>query len=350
MIRRARTMVFAGEFWEGASGRGLGDGFRDDGWSVQEIDQRDFGVRPSARLDLRVLGRLTRSVAASLYRERILQACRVLRPDVLMVIKGIGITIDLLKTVRAEGVRTVMFYPDVAFDHHGVDTDSFRLYDLFVTTKTFQHTYLNRMLDNARVAHVPHGYVGAVHRPVYENMDESNFVTDVLHAGNHSLHKQHLLEDVAAALPDVRFRLVGNRWTGAVRGGTLSRCDMPGERIGVAYAEAIQTARINVAVHMGITSTEWFDLVSTRTFEIPACGGFMLHIDNDEVREYFIPGTEIDVFSDAEELTDKVRFYLERPEVRAKMIARAYTRTVPSYGYAARANALSRLIGDRLGI
>lgn len=343
-------MVFAGEFWEGASGRGLADGFRDDGWAVQEVDQRDFGVRPSARLEMRVLGRLTRSIAADLYRKRILQACRVLRPDVLMVIKGIGVTADLLEAVRAQGTRTVMFYPDVAFDHHGVDTDSFRHYDLFVTTKTFQVDYLNQILGDSRVAHVPHGYVGAVHRPIYARMAEGDYAADVLHAGNHSLHKQHLLENVAAALPNVRFRLVGNRWTGAVAGGALAQCDMPGERIGIGYAEAIQTARINVAVHMGTTSTEWYDLVSTRTFEIPACGGFMLHVDNAEVREYFTPGTEIDVFSDAEELTDKVRFYLERPEVRAGMVARAFARTVPAYGYAARAAALSRLIGDRLGI
>ena len=189
MTRRARTMVFAGEFWEGASGRGLADGFRDDGWSVQEIDQRDFGVRPSARLELRILGRLTRSTAAGLYRKRILEACRVLRPDVLIVIKGIGITADLLDAVRAEGIRTVMFYPDVAFDHHGVDSDSFLHYDLFVTTKTFQLAYLTGILGNAKVAHVQHGYVGAVHRPVYANMTEADFVADVLHAGNNSRHK-----------------------------------------------------------------------------------------------------------------------------------------------------------------
>ena len=39
---------------------------------------------------------------------------------------------------------------------------------------------------------------------------------------------------------------------------------------------------------MGVADeTQWKDLVSTRTFEIPACKGFMLHVDNSEVREFF---------------------------------------------------------------
>ena len=63
----------------------------------------------------------------------------------------------------------------------------------------------------------------------------------------------------------------------------------------------------------------------------------MLHIDNDEVREYFKPGKEIDVFSTPEELADKIQFYLARPELREKMIDRAYARCVPSYGYVRRA-------------
>ena len=74
----------------------------------------------------------------------------------------------------------------------------------------------------------------------------------------------------------------------------------------------------------------------------------MLHIDNEEVRELFTPGVEIDVFSTAEELSEKVRFYLGRPDLREKMIERAYARAVPHYGYAERASTISRIISQKL--
>lgn len=343
-------MVFAGEFAEDASGRGLSDGFRDLGWLVQEVDQRDFGVRPGGGLSLRVLARLTRSTSAEAYRERLLAACRTLRPDVFLVIKGIGITAELLRQVRELGARIVMYYPDVAFDHHGVSVESFAGYDLFVTTKTFQLAHLEASLGAGRVAHVPHGYVAGVHRPVFARLDEADHQVDVLHAGNHSAYKQGWIEAAVSALPDVTFRIVGNRWRENAGPDAAARCDLPGARIGIVYAEAIQAARINVAIHMGTTSTDWRDLVSTRTFEIPACRGFMLHIDNDEVREYFTPGVEIDVFSTPQELADKIRFYLARPELRAQMVERAYARAVPAYSYHARAAAVDALMAERLSI
>lgn len=346
-MKRNSVMVLAGEFWAGASARGLSEGFRDLGWAVQEVDQRGFGVRPGKNPLLRVASRLTRQMAEEAYRVKLLEECYALRPDIFLTVKGVGITGDFLQEVRQTGARTVMYYPDVDFDHPGVSVESFAGYDLFVTTKTFQLDYLENLLGAERVAYVPHGYVSAVHRPVYSAIPESGFKADVLHAGNHSAWKQHWLEGAAAALPDASFRIVGNRWRENV-GGALARSDMPGEHLGIGYAGAIQTARINIAVNMGPTASGWEDRVSTRTFEIPACKGFMLHIDNEEVREFFEPGVEIDVFSTPAELADKIGFYLARPELRARMIERAYARCVPAYSYDACAAALGKLVTQRL--
>jgi spore maturation protein CgeB len=92
-------------------------------------------------------------------------------------------------------------------------------------------------------------------------------------------------------------------------------------------------------------SGDWEDLVSTRTFEIPAAKCFMLHIDNEEVRDLFNPGSEIDVFSSGEQLSNQIDFYLARPDLRAKLIERAYRRCVPAYSYDARAQQMIGLMG-----
>ncbi len=342
-------MLFAGSFWTGSSESGLSAGFRDLGWAVQEIDQRDFGVRPSGDLLFRVAARLSRGRAAESYRRKLLDECRALKPDVFLTVKGQDISTDLLCRIRETGVRTVMYYPDVHFDHPGVSVESFKEYDLFITTKSFQVSHLESLLGGGRIAHVPHGYCPSVHRPVFQTMAEPSFRTDVQHAGNHSPYKQQWLEGAASAIPEAAFRLVGNGWREHAEHRPLARCDMPGAQMGIAYALAIQTARVNIAVHMGANGPGWQDLVSTRTFEIPACRGFMLHIENDEVREYFEPGVEIDVFASPEELADKIRFYLSRPELRARMIDRAYSRCVPAYSYNQRARQIAELVELHVG-
>jgi spore maturation protein CgeB len=244
------------------------------------------------------------------------------------------------------GIRTAMYYPDFHFDHPGVDPESFFGYDLFVTTKSFQLDYLTALPGMSRVAYIPHGFCPDVHRPVFDQMRDTDFRADVAHTGNPSAYKLAWVEAVATMPASVSVALVGNRWEGFVRDRRLTDCRVTGELLGIAYAQAIQTARINVAMHFGPVANGWQDLVSTRTFEIPACGGFMLHIDNAEVREFYDVGQEIDVFSSHEELRDKVRYYLARPELRMRMAERAHARCVPAYSYVTRAAEMSELLAD----
>ncbi|MFC5385281.1 glycosyltransferase [Aquamicrobium segne] len=348
IMQRNPVMIFAGSFWSGATENGLANGFRTLGWAVQEIDNRDFQINPGRHLGLRLAARVFGKNMVKNYQNRILENCRVLKPDVFLTVKGIGITPDLLRQIRALGVCTMMYYPDVAFNHRGVSVESFNEYDLFITTKTFQLEYLENMLGSEHVTYVPHGYSSSVHRPVFDCTSEESYHIDLLYSGNHSPYKQRWLEETLAILPEeISVEIVGNRWARHGSAGVLARCGMPGAQMGVAYARAIQTARINIAIHFGPTASGWEDLVSTRTFEIPACKGFMLHIDNDEVREFFKPGEEIDVFSTPEELADKVRFYLARPELRAQMIERAYARCVPAYSYAARAKLMADIVATK---
>lgn len=345
---RKPIMVFAGSFWTGSSESGLSAGFRDLGWLVQEVDQRDFGVQAGGDLLLRAAARLTRRMAEDAYRQKLLDVCQALKPDVFLTVKGVGVTAELLRKVKDLGARAVMYYPDVHFAHPGVAVDSFNEYDLFVTTKTFQVEQLTKRLGTDRVAHVPHGYVGAVHQPLFETFAESDHQSDVLYIGNHSGFKQQWLESLVRRDHRLDLRIVGGRWRTKATSGPLADKDINDARTGLAYAREIQSARINIALHMGPTASGWGDLVSTRSFEIPACRGFMLHIDNPEIRNLFNPGVEIDVFATPEELADKIAFYLPRPELRARMIERAYARCVPAYSYNACSTAIQNVMSERL--
>lgn len=331
--RRKPVMVFAGEFWSGASGAGLADGFRSAGWAVQEVDYRHYGARSGRSLATRVASRLTKRTAAEDYRNRVINECQVLRPDVFLTIKGSEINTDTLRQVRETGAIAAMYYPDFHFEHPGVYPESFHFYDAFITTKTFQLDWLRQRLNDSLVGYVPHGYVDGVHGPLFTSIPESETRPCVSYSGNHSAYKQKWLEGLVGREPGLDITIIGNRWKENASLGPLAGKKMHDPMESVAYAKAIQMAKINIAIHMGETSSGWYDLVSTRTFEIPACRGFMLHIDNDEVREFFTPGVEIDVFSSVDELYDKVRFYLDRPGLREQMIDRAYARCVPAYGY-----------------
>jgi hypothetical protein len=336
-------MVIAASFAMGTTGRAISQAFQELGWCVHEVEARTLGAGDKKDFSLRAAARLLRPFVRQAYLNAIQACCAELRPDVFLAIKGANLTAELLSKIRNAGTKTVMFYPDFHFDYFNVDVKSFRQYDLFVTTKTFQVEHLKRMLPNSQIEYVAHGYC-MCHKPEFGELLEDDYSLDVLYAGSQTSYKKEWLE---RSLDDALLKsgeLVGKGWHKYAKNGRVASLRVVGERTGLSYARKIQTAKINIAIHMGPHRNGWQDYVSTRTFEIPACKGFMLHIDNQEVREFFEPGKEIDVFTSPEELREKIKYYLPRPAVRKRMIERAFARCKTSYSYKSRANEINKML------
>ncbi len=253
---------------------------------------------------------------------------------------------EQLRRIKATGARTALFYPDFHFEHRGVALASFAEFDHIFTTKTFHVDFLGQRFGAHRVHYVPHGYSSSVHFPLYGELSDGEYEVDYQHVGLASAHKAGQLAALKAAQPNSSMRLVGAYWEKFCTGTPLAASLGGPSQTGTAYSRLLQTARINVAVLMGSDKTGWADKVSTRSFEIPASRGFMLHEDNDEIREFFEPGAEIDVFSSIHELIEKSGFYLARPDLRARMIERAHARCVPAYSYDARAEQIHKTLRD----
>lgn len=332
----------------GDSAASLAHGFRKNGWDVCPID-RNRHYLGGASFVARVTSRVMRRYFEKSYNDAIIDTVRTYRPEFLLTVKGQAITSDTLRTIRRLGTKSVMYYPDYHFEHRGLDTDSFSEYDLFVTTKSFQVEYLEKWLGKDKVGFVHHGYSVPAHRPILPDLAEDEYKVDCLYIGNFSRYKATWMRDIIQRMPDLNLLIVGGLWKQhAAEFGLQSK--VLGQVLwGDMYSRIIQESRINIAIHYGPAGPQgWEDNVSTRTFEFPACKGFMLHIDNDEVRDMYEVGEEIDVFNNADELCEKIDYYLKHPEKRRAMIERAYQRAVPAYSYDARASELLALFKERL--
>ncbi|PPQ31671.1 hypothetical protein CCR94_08340 [Rhodoblastus sphagnicola] len=330
-------MVFSGEFWRGSSGLGLAHGFRKLGWAVQEIDLSRIFASTSNALVARGARRLMKPFLVREFERALRDAVTTLKPDLFLSIKGTRVTRELLEWMGGRGVPRALFYPDFHFDHPGVSLDDFALYDLVFTTKTFHLDVLRARLGASKVFYVPHGYSDDVHWPVRGQVADQDYAFDIQHIGAHSAYKQEWMQSLHTGCAAASLRLIGARWSHAEGVANIGKVAVADSIYDCAYSRALQEARINIAVMMGPHKSGWQDAVSTRTFEIAACGGFQLHIDSEELRAFFTPGEDLDVFTTPEELCDKTRFYLERPDLRARMIAKARARCAPRHGYDARA-------------
>lgn len=338
-------IVVAGEMVDGAAAPALAQGFRECGWVVEKLDLIRF-VRHAGGLAGRVLTRLTFGKTITDYNRGIIRAVERDKTDVFLFAKGTFIRPATLRSIREAGVLVAQFYPDVEFTHSGLHSALSEECDLVFTTKSFHMEYLEERLGRDRVRFIHHGFDPLVHRNRVP-AGEDEFAREVVFIGNFSAYKLDYLKVLAGA--DLgRVSIMGHGWA-AAKDTSIARFIEPRAPTGDDYAVALGHSRMAIALHHGPVRTQgWEDLVSTRSFEIPACGAMMLHIDNVEIRNLFEPGVECDVFSGPGDLLAQLRRYRARPDERCRIALAGHTRALRDHSYWSRARDMADELTGRV--
>ncbi len=120
---------------------------------------------------------------------------------------------------------------------------------------------------------------------------------------------------------------------------------MKREVLGDLYALAINSSKINLGLlSEQVKGASSGDQITSRTFHIPASGGFLLHERTDEVSNYYIEDKEITCFGNKEELISKIRFYLEHESERMKIKMEGHKRALKDHSLDNRAKDLLKVI------
>jgi len=319
----------------GSSGRGVVSALRRLGNEVRVANYREI-IPKVTTTRLKVLRRFFLPWFVRDYNSHLLGVEKEFRPEIFMAVKGAYILPDTLRTLRGRGVRTYNFYPDVsAFTHDRHIPTALPVYDHIFSTKSFHSRDFRERLGIRDVTFVPHGYDPEVYYPhELSDWDRTRYETDVCFIGSHSPKKERLIAAIARDLPDVTMKVWGNLWTSGCRSPEL-RPFITGQPLdGWAYAKAVRASRICLGINSeAVRGSSSGDLMSQRSFEIPASGGFMIHERNDEVLSFYEEGREIICFDGSDELVDGVRHYLEHPDERLAMAAAGHLRCAPAYTY-----------------
>jgi spore maturation protein CgeB len=339
MGNQMKRIVIAGEFWHGAPAKGFASGFRKLGFDVIEIDVNHFLPLPRTT-NLRIASRLLAQQFNKNYNEFILSICRTKNVDVFFQIKGNNVSYSTIDLINKIGIKTVLFYPDVDFNHPGVRLEKTLINKYIFSAKKFHKDFFKKA-HGRDIVHLNHGYSSAVHYPRRPLLEESDFEWDISYVGNPSFYKLEWLIAVVTAFPDKRITIIGNNWLEMSQGTPIAPYVARNAITGDAFADVIESSKINLAFHYGPAGTHgWQDAVSARTFQIPAARGFMLHIDSPEIRGLYSISDEIDVFKTPGELNEKIAHYLEHPAIRQRMNQKAHERCVAAYSLDTRAREI----------
>lgn len=325
------------ETWQGANSYAFIRAFRRGGHSVTVVADEAHAASGWQSLGMRLVRRalwpmILREANAALVRE-----AERLRPHLLFIAKGVLVRPEAICAVQRQGGVAINFWPDTSFVDHGrAAIASLPCYDWVFTTKSFGPADFTARFGHERVSFLPHGFDPETHRPMaLDASDRARLACDASFIGAWSPKKQALLEAVAQALPGLVLKVWGPGWT--------RRRNLPFETgdglYGAEYAKAIAASRINIAIlYEGNRNAPAADRITSRTFHIPASGGFMLHEASPEIGAHFRDGIECATFSDGPDLAAKITHYLADDGERT-VIAEAGCRRALASGYSIDARA-----------
>jgi spore maturation protein CgeB len=262
-----------------------------------------------------------------LARELVLRATQ-LHPEFLLVFKGRFITPGVITRLRSLGIRCYNFFPDVSFRAHGAHLPkTLPEYNWIFTTKAFGIADMREQLGVTNASVMMHAFDPDLHRPMtLSGEDHEQYDCDLSFIGTWSPKKEAVLADLIRRRPNMKVRIWGEQWSNAAsRSGDFRRAIGGRGVAGVEFVKAVCASKINLAImseqRAGASSG---DRVSSRTFQLPACGGFVIHERSTEVTALFREGEEIVCYGDVDELVAAVDQYLADPAARGRIAARAH--------------------------
>lgn len=334
-------ILYVGQLWEGGTCLARMQTLARLGHEILPFDVTPFS-RMGNRVERSLLARLLIGRGVNLLNEHLLNDTRPHVFDIVWIDKGVLIYPETLRTLRDRASRkfAAHYTPDPQLIHH--KSRHFRacipIYDLAVTTKTFEiDAYKTHGVRELLL--VQQGYGAGFDRAAEIQKPDNDFSHDLCFVGH---CERHYAARLQAAASSVQAAVWGPGWVRYARRHAWAKPHVKGDGV---WGDDYPRALIRSKIALGLLSKRIPETTTTRTFEIPATGTFMLAERNGDHLSLFEEGKEAEFFSSDDELRDKVRFYLAHDRARAAIARAGRARCIKS-GYSDTAQ-LQRVV-DRI--
>lgn len=323
-------ILFSGKEWLGSNAVGLARGFRELGHLVHLVNEDCYYPAVRRQKPLHAVLKMLKPFLIREFNAELLEQDDIMQPDLVVIFKGTFVHPDALRTLKKRGRPVVLFYPDVSvFGQGGLIPRCIGLYDHIFSTKTFMAEDLRKEFGIEDCTFLPHGADSSLHRKLpYDPEMARVFASDVSFIGQYTVQKERILSALAERLPEeVTLKIWGPNWQ-RNSSGNLRKHICHQAPHGDLFVAAINYSKINLALLQekkdGASSG---DLITSRTFHIPASGGFMLHERTEDYSNFFRDKVEADSFETVEELVEKVCYYLTHETERLAIAKQGYLQT-----------------------
>lgn len=264
------------------------------------------------------------------------------KPDMAFFIKPIYIKPETILALKKSKTIVFSFIHDSVFFWRNVSKvllEAMPFYDCVFTINPLEVDEL-MSLGAKKAMFLPPAVDTKLMYPVALTDEEKERLgADVVFIGTYAAgeKREKYLEGLCRAGYDVK--VYGNRWQKCRKCRCLKKNNslMYKAYYGEDFSKVVNSGKIVI----NFLREHDKDTIDSRTYELPACGAFMLHERTKEATEFFKEGKEAEFFGSFEELVEKIDHYFAHPEERNRIASAGHKRVLEhDCGFGARAEQL----------
>jgi hypothetical protein len=347
-------ILYVGPDVPGSNGTCWRNAFVELGHEVLTFDDGNYDPRPRTLYSRWLRKRNRRPgphLVADLNRE-LLAVADEFRPRLIFLVKAYHVVPEALDRLRRVAPCYVYMNDDMFNPANQTPTfyANCPLFDLVLTTKSYNVREFHAA-GAPRAVYVANAYDPHSHFPCQPSRSERAVMAgDIAFIGTFRPARADELNRIVA-LGDLKLNIWGGGWNKMRRIDNLHRWRRWRKLRPCVHGHALWCGEMGKAIQsnritLGLLYRANRDLHSSRSFEIPACGGFMLAERTEEHRMYFEEDREAAYFGSFDELCDKLRFYSAHDGARERIALAGYRRCLASpYRYIDRARFALGLLG-----
>ncbi|HYM59860.1 MAG TPA: glycosyltransferase [Thermoanaerobaculia bacterium] len=249
------------------------------------------------------------------------------RPDIVLFVPYLyEVWLETLDSIRAGGAAVMCWTTDDSWKYKQSSRYFARHVDAIATT--YSHVLPQYRRD------------GMTHVMLTQWAAPSASLSEPLPANECN----YSLSFVGTATSDRRRRVSALR----ARGFAVE-CFGHGWPAGAVAAEAIPEIIRSSIISLNFATSYGENQIKARTFEVPGAGGFLLTDPARDLERFYVPGKEIEIFRNSDELVEKIVYYLGHPEERDRIARAGHARTKLEHTYERRLEKLVEFAVEAAG-
>jgi spore maturation protein CgeB len=261
-------------------------------------------------------------------------------PEVALITGGHRISAATVRTLSAQGIRTVLYTTDPPTDF-GPVLNNAPAYDFIFC----QGSEAIEMFDRSGIrgaSLVPAACDPEFHHPiVLPEAERATYACEVAFVGSYYPNRWELFRE----LTDFDFHVWGPSWdkVGAVKPSNImlhSGFFKPED-----WLRIYSGAKMVIVAHYQDGTTPCYQ-ASPKVFEALACNRLVLVDRQKDVFFLFQEGEHLVGYSSVDDLKTKLRYYLDHPVERERISASGYEEVTSRHTYRHRIEQMLRIVGD----